>query len=240
MSRARVGISGVTRLVNGNAQSGVNTAYVAAVLAAGGLPVLLLPELSTEETLELFGECDALLLTGGEDVEPARYGAAPHPKLGGVDPRRDRNELALVAEARARTLPILAICRGIQLVNVAYGGTLIQDLPSERPGGVDHDPGSDRSGTAHDIRLVPGSRLHGIVGADALPVNSFHHQAADRIGEGLIATAHADDGVIEGLESTVPNEWVVCVQWHPEERTAARGALDPALFAALLTAARRA
>jgi putative glutamine amidotransferase len=239
MSRPRIGVAGVTREWNGQARTGVNVNYVRAVLAAGGLPILLLPELSPEETVELFGECDGLLLTGGEDVAPLHYGAEPHPKLGTVDPRRDANELALIAEARARDLPILGICRGIQVCNVAFGGTLFQDLPSQRPSKIDHDPPTPRDTRSHRIEIEEASRLGGILGTTMLEANSFHHQAVDRVGDGLVVTAHAPDGVIEGLESANPEEWIVAVQWHPEELALEPEAEDLKLFAALIAAARR-
>ena len=239
MSRPRIGVAGATREVGGMPRTGVNAAYVQAVLAAGGLPILMLPELSPDQTTELFGDCDALLLTGGEDVDPARYHAAPHPKLGTVDPRRDANELALVAEARARDLPVFAICRGIQLLNVAFGGTLIQDLPSQRPGKIDHDPPSPRDRRSHRVTINEASRLAQILGETRFEANSFHHQAVDAVGEGLVATARAPDGVIEGLESADSEVWIVAVQWHPEELALDTDAADLKLFTALVSAARR-
>jgi putative glutamine amidotransferase len=239
MSRPRIGVVGVTREHKKQQITGVNAPYVRAVLAAGGLPILLLPELSPEETLELFEECDALLLTGGEDVDPRHFHASPHPKLGGTDHRRDANELALIADARARTLPILGICRGIQIGNVAFGGTLIQDLPSQRPSNIDHDPSTARDAPAHDVTLSEGSRLHSIFGTTMLKANSFHHQAVDVPGAGLVITAVAPDGVIEGMESADPDEWIVFVQWHPEELAAHPDSADLKLFSALIRAARR-
>jgi putative glutamine amidotransferase len=239
MSRPRIGVTGVTREWEGQTRTGVNAAYVRAVLAVGGVPILLVPELSPEETIDLFGECDALLLTGGEDVDPACYGAECHPKLGTVDRRRDANELALVADARARDLPILGICRGIQLLNVAFGGSLIQDIPSQRPSAINHDPATPRDAAAHGIEITDGSRLGQLLETTALEANSFHHQAVDRVGTGLVVTATAPDGMIEGLESSDPLEWIVAVQWHPEELAITTDAIDRRLFAAMVAAARR-
>ena len=238
MSRPRIGVTGVTREWDGQPRTGVNAAYVRAVLAAGGIPVLLLPECSPEESIDLFGECDALLLTGGEDVDPACFEEAPHPALGTVDRRRDANELALVADARARDLPILAICRGIQLLNVAFGGSLIQDLPSQRPGAIEHNPATRRDRAAHLVTLVEGSRIGQILETTEFSANSFHHQAIDRVGEGLVVSARAPDGVIEAVESSDSLEWIIGVQWHPEEM-AFTTVEDLRLFAAMVTAARR-
>jgi putative glutamine amidotransferase len=239
MSRPRIAITGVNRSWDGQTRSGVNANYVRSVLAAGGLPIIIVPDLSPDEAVELFGDCDGLLLTGGEDVDPKLYGAAPHPQLGTVDPRRDANELALVAEARARDLPILGICRGIQLCNVAFGGTLFQDLPSQRPGAVDHDPPAQRAMRSHHVSVTEQSKLAAILGTTEFAANSFHHQAIDRLGAGLVATANAPDGVIEGVESADTNEWLVAVQWHPEELAHEPDAADLKLFAALIAAARR-
>jgi len=157
-----------------------------------------------------------LVLTGGEDVAPARYGAAPHPRLGDVDPVRDAAELALIAAARARGLPILAICRGIQILNVALGGTLYQDLASERPGPVPHNDETGR----HPVHVEAGSLLERTLGTRSASVNSRHHQAIRDLAPGLKAVAWADDGIIEGAEPSDAKEpWMVAVQWHPEDLT---------------------
>jgi len=155
-----------------------------------------------------------LVLTGGEDVEPGRYGATPHPKLGETDRARDAVELALIAGAERRRLPILAICRGIQILNVALGGTLYQDLASERPGPLDHADTRLR----HGLRIESGTLLHRTLDAVHASVNSRHHQAIRDLAPALRATAWAEDGVIEGAERKDPGApWVVAVQWHPED-----------------------
>jgi len=157
-----------------------------------------------------------LVLTGGEDVAPDRYGATPHPRLGDVDPVRDAAELALIAAARSRRLPILAICRGIQILNVALGGTLYQDLDSERPGLVPHSDETAR----HGVRVAAGSLLERTLGMRSATVNSRHHQAIRDLAPGLKAVAWADDGVIEAAEPADANApWIVAVQWHPEDLT---------------------
>jgi putative glutamine amidotransferase len=155
-----------------------------------------------------------LVLTGGEDVGPERYGAAPHPRLGDVDRDRDAAELALIAAARARRLPVLAICRGIQILNVAYGGTLYQDLGSEHPSSIAHEGDATR----HAVRVEHGSLLARTLGAGSAQVNSRHHQAIRDLAPGLKAVAWAEDGVIEAVEASEPGAtWTVAVQWHPED-----------------------
>ncbi len=240
MSRPRIAIAGVTRRRGDLEITGVNANYVRSVIAAGGLPVIITPELDPVCAVELFGECDALLLTGGEDVDPVRYGATPHPKLGDTSADRDSNEIALIADARARDLPILGICRGIQILNVACGGTLVQDLASERPSDVMHAHTGARDLRSHPIAVQPGTRLAAILGAEHFDANSLHHQAVDVLGSGLVATAHAPDGVIEAVESGNAKEWLVAVQWHPEELALQPDAADLKLFTALISAARRA
>jgi putative glutamine amidotransferase len=189
--------------------------YVRSVEQAGAVPVVLAPCAPTNAAL-LLDRLDGLLLSGGVDIDPALFDEAPHPKLRRVDRRRDDLELALTREALRRGMPILAICRGIQVLNVATGGTLIQDLPSEVAGGERHDCPEPRSQRVHRIEAEPGTRLHDILGEEAIPVNSFHHQAVGRLGEGLVASARCpEDGVIEGLERP-GHEFVVGVQWHPE------------------------
>jgi putative glutamine amidotransferase len=179
-----------------------------------------------------------LVLTGGEDVDPARYGAAPHPALGDVHARRDAFELALVHAARARRLPTLAICRGVQVANVALGGTLVQDLASEWANALAHDGGGARDARVHEVRVTPGSRLARALGATELPTNSFHHQSVDRVAEGAAVVATAPDGVVEALEWTRDDWWLVGVQWHPEELVRGDGPWDRALFAAFARAVR--
>jgi putative glutamine amidotransferase len=189
------------------------------------------------------GDADAMLdgmagliLTGGEDVDPGHYRADAHPALGEVHAGRDAFELALVRAAQARRLPTLAICRGVQILNVALGGTLVQDLPTEWQGALPHDGRWERSARVHDAAVERGSRLSAALGATALRVNSFHHQSLARVGDGLTAVAHAPDGVIEGVETAADEWWVLGVQWHPEELTATPEPWDRALFAAFARA----
>lgn len=210
-----VAVTAPRRIVDGRERVTLNTAYVRALEGAGLVPLAVPTMLAPERAAAALQGVHGLVLTGGEDVAPERYGATPHPRLGAVDPVRDAAELALIAAARARRLPILAICRGIQILNVALGGTLYQDLDSERPGPVAHAGESD-----HDIRVEPGSLLERTLGARSATVNSRHHQAIRDLAPGLRAVAWAADGVIEGAEpadASLP--WTVAVQWHPEDLT---------------------
>ena len=189
--------------------------YVRSVEQAGGVPVVLAP-LSDDAAPLLVDRLDGIVLSGGGDVDPGRYGMAPHPRLGTVSPRRDAFELALTREALRRDLPLLAICRGQQLLNVAQGGTLLQDIPSELKGASEHDGNGPRSRCSHEVQLLPQTRLRSILGRDTLAVNSFHHQAADRLGDGLEVAARCPvDGVVEGIEMP-SRRFVIGVQWHPE------------------------
>jgi len=211
-----VAVTAPRRLVDGRERVTLNTAYVRALEGAGLVPLAVPTMLAADRAGAALAAVRGLVLTGGEDVAPARYGAAPHPRLGEVDPVRDAAELALIAAARARGLPILAICRGIQILNVALGGTLYQDLDSERPGPVPHNDETGR----HPIHVEAGSLLERTLGTRAASVNSRHHQAIRDLAPGLTAVAWADDGVIEGAEPTDAKEpWMVAVQWHPEDLT---------------------
>jgi putative glutamine amidotransferase len=180
---------------------------------------------------------DGLLLTGGEDIHPAWYGAEASPHLYPPNRERDLFELALFAAARQRELPILGICRGIQLVNVALGGTLFQDLPTERPGPVAHEPSGARDTRSHEVRLEEGSRAARALGRTTLSVNSVHHQAVDRLAGGLIASGWSADGLIEAVESPAEAPWLLAVQWHPEEMHADGTAPERGLFRALVETA---
>lgn len=237
MSRPRIGVTGVERPSDGIVRGGVNTRYLEAVLATGGLPIILPPTLAPRDARELFNDCAGLLLTGGEDIDPALYAALPHPRLGTTDRRRDDNELALIEAARARRIPVLGICRGIQILNVAFGGTLWQDLPSERPGSVVHDQRDPRGARTHAVEVSVGSRLSEILGGGRHEVNSLHHQGIRRLGEGLAAVASSPDDLIEAVESTDRSEWLLGVAWHPEELVGDSESADRRLFASFISAA---
>lgn len=212
-----VAVTATRRTDEGRERVALNTAYVRALARAGLVPLVVPPLLDPEAACAALDSVRGLVLTGGEDVVPARYGATPHPKLEETDAERDAVEVALIAGARARRLPMLAICRGLQILNVALGGTLYQDLPSERPGDIDH--GDRRS--HHGLRVEPGSLLHQAIGAVDASVNSRHHQAVRELAPELRATAWARDGVIEAAEPVDRDSaWTLAVQWHPEDDVA--------------------
>jgi putative glutamine amidotransferase len=234
-----VAITATTEPIRGVVRVRANASYTDAVRLAGLRPFIL-PVLHPSDADEMLEGMNGLVLTGGEDVDPVHFGAAPHPRLGDVHQARDAFEIALVLAARRRRLPTLAICRGIQVANVALGGTLIQDIASDRPEAGAHDGDSSRSARVHPIRVTRGSRLaEALGGAEALTVNSFHHQSVDRIAEGLTVVAHAPDGIVEGAEWTQDDWWLVGAQWHPEELTATTEPWDRALFAAFARAVTR-
>ena len=234
MSAPRIALGGVVRLWEGAERTGVNSAYVRSVLAAGGVPIMLSPIMGPSYAARALDGVDALVLTGGEDMDPAWYQTAPHPKANPPSRERDLFELALFAGARQRELPILGICRGIQVINVALGGTLWQDLPSERPGPVDHSPEVGRSERTHVVRLQPGSLAASTLGGTELRVNSFHHQAIRDLAPKLVATGWSDDGLIEAVEAAPGEPWMLAVQWHPEEMHAELRAPDRGLFRSLV------
>jgi len=190
--------------------------YVRSVETAGGLPLVLAPG-RPEDAAEVLGRVDALLLTGGADLDPKYYGEKPHPQLGPTFEERDAFELALVREALRRDLPLLAICRGHQVLNVAMGGTLVQDIPSQLPGAGAHDPDVERWETCHEVEILPGTRLREILGTERVAVNSFHHQSVKGLGGDLVLSARSPDGVVEGIElPRGTRRFVLGVQWHPE------------------------
>lgn len=232
MSAPRIGITGRLAQVERAERAGVNGAYVRAVLAGGGAPSILPPVAGPALAAALLDGLDALVLSGGADIDPRHYRAQPHPKLGTVEAERDASELALFAEAVRRDLPVLAICRGLQLVNVALGGTLWQDLPSEL---LAHPQSGPRTERIHPVDIAAGSRLAEALGTTRTDVNSFHHQAIRDLAPGLRASAHAPDGVIEGIEGT-GDHWLLGVQWHPEEFWAEAAAPEGGLFRALVAA----
>lgn len=187
--------------------------YPRSIALAGGLPVELTRDADAEE---MVGHLDGLVLTGGADLDPAHYGAAPEDDLGDVEPERDAWEFALFSAARARDVPVLAICRGLQLVNVAFGGTLRQHVELDEGAGHPQWDVNGREAT-HDVHVAEGT-VAATIYPGAMGVNSLHHQVVAEVGEGLVVSAKATDGVVEGLET--PDGRLLAVQWHPELRPA--------------------
>lgn len=206
--------------------------YVRSLEGSGLIPLIVPPLKSADAAREILGRCVGLLLTGGEDVNPAMYHEASHPTTGAPHELRDSTEVALFEAARAMKTPVLAICRGIQLVNVAMGGSLVQDIPSQRPSAIAHDQPEDAAVRTHPVTVEAGTRLAEALGATALDVNSYHHQSVDRLAPGLRVTATAPDGIVEGVETATPDWWMVAVQWHPEDLTTDGRPWDRGLFAA--------
>jgi putative glutamine amidotransferase len=202
--------------------------YITPLERVGLTPVLVTPGHSAASIRALLGACAGLVLSGGDDIDPARYGHDPIPELGPVNPSRDLAELRAVEEACRRDLPVLGICRGHQLLNVYFGGTLCQDIGVEMGDAYSHQQTTPWGSHHHEVTVVPGSRLAGALGADRLQINSYHHQAIRRLAPALEVTARADDGLIEGVESR-EHRWVVGVQWHPERHEAEAPDSDPNL-----------
>jgi putative glutamine amidotransferase len=216
---------------------GQGSVYSQAVALAGGAPVLIPLELDERTWRAIYRRLDGLLLPGGVDVDPAHYGELPHPDLGAVDAALDEAELLLARWALEDHLPLLGICRGIQLINVAAGGSLYQDLSAQFPGALQHrfsPPEYPRDHPGHPVHILPDSRLSQVLGLDLL-VNSRHHQAVKDVALEFVVTARAPDGVIEGIEKP-DAPFSVGVQWHSESIAAS----DPqalALFQAFVQAA---
>jgi putative glutamine amidotransferase len=211
--------------LDGDASHSETNDYVAALMAAGFRreEIVVLPPGSPVD-----GGFDGVVIGGGGDVAPARYGQAPRPDANlEVDAERDRTDFELFELARRGETPTLGICRGLQVINVALGGTLVQDLATERPGALGHETDEtrrrDKTRPDHAVRVEPGTKLSGIAAAAELPVNSRHHQAIAELAPGLAVSAVAPDGVIEAVEGR-GTPWLVAVQWHPENLAAG----DPA------------
>jgi putative glutamine amidotransferase len=227
MSKPVIGVSRCSKLGD----------YVASIEQAGARPRVL--EV-TESPRKVLAEIDGVLLTGGGDVDPVFYGEDRHPSVEDAEPGRDEFEIDLARRAIAANLPLLAICRGAQVLNVAAGGTLVQDIPTSKPTDLAHSVTSRPDADCHEIRVEPGSRLARALGPSvesscACRVNSRHHQSVGRLGGGLVASATAPDGIVEGIEAP-DAPFCVGVQWHPENfwRT---GEFRP-LFEAFVDAAR--
>lgn len=205
-----------------NGRPSINAPYLASLEAAGLAPVLLSPGMGESVLRSLLGACSGLVLTGGGDIDPACYEQPAHESLSGVSLERDLMEIAAFVAASERNLPVLAICRGMQLVNVALGGTLHQHIPDAFGVTVNHQqtPVAQRDEATHVVAVEEGCGLASILGSASIRVNSMHHQALDRIGAGLRPVGWSPgDGVIEAVKAEDSDRWLFGVQWHPEELT---------------------
>jgi putative glutamine amidotransferase len=233
-----IGVSASITVGTSPERAYVNSTYLNAIQQAGGVPVVLPPQLSARSWQRLAAGLDGLLLTGGGDIDPACFGEAPHSTLCDVAPVRDAFETGAARWALEHEMPLLCICRGMQVLNVALGGSLYQDVGTEPGTTLPHSQKERRDQPTHTVKLAPGSRLAEVLGADVVEVNSMHHQSVKDLGRGLGAVAWAPDQIVEGVELPEHKGFALGVQWHPEELI---GHSEPArrLFAALVSHGRR-
>lgn len=214
--------------------------YTDAVVHAGGVPIII-PLVDDETALRrLYDQCSGLLFSGGNDLDPASYNADPSPHIKNPSPKRDKQELKLLGWALNDDKPVLGICRGMQLINVALGGSLHQDIVSELPDSHNHEVSAHNQNMhhiAHELTIKPGSLLAKSLSSDHASTNALHHQAIQKLGDGIVATAHAEDGIIEAIE--LPGKkFVVGIQSHPEALEAEAEPLWRQLFVAFIDSAK--
>lgn len=204
--------------------------YCSAVLAAGGTPMVLPLVRSAEEAENLLSSLNCLIMSGGEDINPSYYGENVRNETVKINSVRDTSDFLLLAAAEKLKLPILGICRGEQIVNVFYGGSLVQDIQSQIESGIRHRQEEPATVPTHKVALIEGTLLHSLLGTDSICVNSFHHQAVCRLAPRFRIAAQSADGVIEAFESKDPGRLILCVQFHPEAFVAAGDAVFIPLF----------
>lgn len=241
MKKPLIGIlTNIIKVEEGNYAGGeriyVNRDYVRAAIEAGGTPILLPIHADVEAIYHQIELVDGLILSGGQDVAPHHYNEEAKPWLGAVSAERDHFELLAVRYAYQLNKPMLGVCRGVQLLNVALGGTLYQDIEKEHETPLKHLQAEYRVHPTHAVSILPGSRLHAIFGQESVHTNSFHHQSIKEIAEGFMVSARSSDGIVEAIEKR-DSPFVLGVQWHPEMMVG-----DPymsKLFAAFLDEARK-
>ena len=217
-------------------RTAVNTAYVQSVILSGGIPYMIPVTDNVEILRQIVSQLDGIVFTGGEDIQPIYYGDLPYEKLEEVSPARDTFDLMVLKMAADRNIPILGICRGLQLMNVAFGGTLYQDLPTQHPSSVNHRQEESGTTPTHPISIIKESKLAEITGQEVLQVNTFHHQAIRKLAPGFKITAWAPDSIAEAIEA-YPIRQMIGVQFHPEIFTAAGDTTMHKLFKFLVNKA---
>lgn len=219
MTLPLIGITANTRpAANGRSTEYVlSETYIVSIIRAGGAPVIIPPALQGEGLRALYARLDGVLISGGSDLDPARFGGEPHPRVYGIDSDRDEQEISLIRFAAEERKPFLGICRGIQAINVALGGTLYTDIGDQKSGALRHDcyPDLPRDYMAHEVKIDPASALASIFGGERIQVNSLHHQGIQQVAGMLQPVAQAPDGLVEAVE--LPGHpFGLGVQWHPE------------------------
>ncbi|RXI96393.1 gamma-glutamyl-gamma-aminobutyrate hydrolase family protein [Anaerobacillus alkaliphilus] len=215
-SKPIIGISSTVEQHNNIPSVHVHDKFIQAVMKGGAIPVVI--PIGPVELVEIWiSMCDGLLLSSGEDIDPSSFNANPSPQIQKTNLKRDKLEMALIQEALKQKKPILAICRGITMLNAAIGGTVIQDIPSTIQNAINHYQQAERPEPTHDVHLERTSRLAQIFNQEKFRVNSMHHQAIDVLSPMLKVVAIAPDGVIEAVEGTDPTHLIWGIQWHPEE-----------------------
>lgn len=231
-------IIGITSHIEQESKYILNKSYINSVQQAGGIP-LIVPAGIEDDVTELVQQLDGLLLSGGGDIDPTLFGEEPHPELGEVSPLRDSVEMLLIREMLAENKPILGICRGVQILNIAMGGNMYQDIYAQQDKVLlQHSQIATRSHRSHFVQVENNTILHSIAQAERIKVNSFHHQAVKDVPEPLIISGIASDGVIEAIESK-GHHFVVGVQWHPEELVESEDSVSIRLFEKFVQACRK-
>lgn len=207
---------GIAPGYSGSMTSTLSRSYTDAVLRAGGIPVILPQVDNPASAAEMVSRFDGIMLTGGLDLDPAYYGESVLNETVEIDAHRDTIDILYAKAAMDAKVPVLAICRGEQLLNVVLGGSLYQDLPTQKPGDIAHRQKTDSKYPTHSINVVEGSKLYQIMGKKTLEVNTLHHQAVKTPSDKVIVTAYSPDGIVEAYEGADKSQWLVAVQFHPE------------------------